>query len=130
MTWPDPEGMVKDALSAALIADGRVFMFIPENSPTFPLVTVQRVGGGAPGETPVDYALIQIDVWGRTRNKASATTVLGQVLEQVTAWDDVRSSTGRILGGTIQSVVSMDDPVEGRPRYVVTVEVAVIGLDS
>lgn len=122
---PDVEGAVRDALRAdddvTALVDERVFFGVPSN-PTWPLITVQRVGGGDdPGEAPIDLALVQIDCWGAERNKAQAWAVAAAVR----AWaQSVRRATAlteevTAYAVTVESVLWAPDPTD-RPRYSIT----------
>ena len=125
VTLPDVEGGIRDALRADTgmdaLVDGRVFFGVPENA-TWPLVTVQRVGGGDdPGEAPIDLALVQIDCWGAMRNKSQAWAAAAAVR----SWaQSVRRATAlntevTAYSVTVESVLWAPDPAD-RPRYSVT----------
>lgn len=67
--FPDIEAMVGAALRAEGVCGRRVYSSIPAN-PTYPLVTVARLGGVPPDRRRLDRARIQVDVYGN--NKAEA----------------------------------------------------------
>ena len=128
VTLPDVEGGVRDALRADTavdaLVDGRVFFGVPENA-TWPLVTVQRVGGGDdPGEAPIDLALVQIDCWGAMRNKSQAWAVAAAVRSWAQSVRRATALTEEVVayGVTVQSVLWAPDPAD-RPRYVITAAV-------
>lgn len=117
---PDLERVVIDHLIAASVAGGRVHGSLGD-TPTFPAVTVKRVGG--PREWPgrIDRARIQIDCWGTTKEDA---------------WDTVEAATTAIdtlpgihTGGGVTHVTEtlgptwLEDPETQRPRYVFEVSV-------
>lgn len=137
-TWPDPEGIVRDALKldsgVTAIAGNRVFFGIPRRAveATFPLVTVARVGGGADrSEVPLDVALVQIDCWGSLNTagdglKASCTALVNAVRSSLEAMGTVARIAGVELGVNVESVLWLPDPENARPRYSITAEVAAI----
>lgn len=71
-TFADAEGAARSwARALPSLVAGRVFFGMPER-PVFPLVLVQRVGSGrGGGDTPIDNALIQFDIYG-TDHRAKA----------------------------------------------------------
>lgn len=129
--WPDIEGGLRDYLRAhgdVVAAVGtRIFFGVPD-TPTFPLVTVQRVGGGDDlSEAPIDQALVQFDVWGELDanghgKKADADTVRRAVRQ---ALHDIRGATALnastvAYGATVTDDRWLPDPNNDRPRYSVT----------
>lgn len=134
--FPDAEGAVKTFLRSrpevtTTAAGTRVFMDMP-TAPTFPLVTVQRVGGGVdPSEVPLDVALVDISCWGRL--DASGHAMWAELMVVV---NGVRSALSVINGRTELSadvdgfgvqeagLVRLIDPADGRPRYSLTTEVS------
>ena len=136
--WPDVEGGVRAYLRAdagvAALAGQRGYFGIPRQSATFPLWTVQRVGGGpiAGEEAPVDVALVQVDCWGRLGEQggskaeawALATAVMG-------AFSAIRSRTVLTTGtsaldATVQALLWAPDPDTDQPRYTMTVEIVAL----
>lgn len=137
--YPDVEGAVRALLRAntgvAALVSTRVFFGVPRNAEEvdYPLVTVSRVGGGqAPGPTPLDVALIQVDVWGKflasgPGDKAGATAVLNAVRSALDVTQSVTPLTGhQILGAESGTVIWLPDPDTDRPRYTLTAEVSAI----
>lgn len=129
-TWPDTEGALKTFLAAdtaiAAIVGSRVFFGMPTNvtDADFPMVTLQRVGGGeAAGDAPVDEALVQIDCWGAVRDKASAWTLCSAVRDRLTQRGDVALNGTVRAGLVVDSVIWLPDPDNARARYSVTAEV-------
>lgn len=136
-TWADVEGLVRTYLRADAGVTGlvgqRVFFGIPKEAKerTFPLVVVSRAGGGqAPGEAPLDVAIIQVDCWGsideRTGNgiKATATALVNTVRA---AFEAVGTDATAVLAGAnVESVLWLPDQDNDRPRYVLTAEVSSI----
>lgn len=137
---PDVEGGVRTFLRAnagvSAIVGTHVFFGVPRKATedTFPLVIVQRVGGGDdPSEVPIDVALVQIDCWGGIDDsgngkKAEAASLLNAVRNAFFAirGRTALSPTVDAAGITVQSVVWLPDPANDRPRYSVTAEVTAI----
>lgn len=137
---PDVEGALRIFLRAnagvAAIVGQRVFFGVPKNAveATFPLVTVQRVGGGDDeGEAPIDLALVQIDAWGGldasgNGKKSEAAALMSAIRNALFAIRarTALSSTVDAAGISVQSVVWLPDPDNDRPRYSVTAEVTAI----
>lgn len=134
--WPDVEGLVRDHLRAdadvtALVGQ-RVFFGIPKRSTdtTWPLVTVQRFGGGqAPGDAPVDVALVQIDCWGQigadgNGRKAACTALVNAVRSSLDSMGI--DATATLKGATVESVLWLPEVDNDRPRYSVTAVVTAI----
>lgn len=138
--FPDVEGGMRDylrghAVVSAIVAQ-RVWFGIPA-TPTWPLVTVQRVGGTDDlSEAPLDQALIQIDCWGRLYadtdkskqggDKAQCDTLRRAVRRAL--WE-IRGATALnaatvAFGATVQSDPFLPDPSNDRPRYVLTASIA------
>lgn len=138
--WPDPEGAIRTYLrgdaDVQAIAGMRVFFGVPRKADedTFPLVTVQRIGGGQDptSDAPLDLALLQIDCWGSIDDsgngrKAEATGLVNAVRS---ALDRIRERTSAgttdIFGVQVAGVTWLPDPADDRPRYSVTAEVIAI----
>lgn len=117
---PDLEAVAAAALRTAAIAglDTRVYSSVP-TSPTFPLITVQRIGGIPAVREYLDTANLQIDVWGGSKSEirdiaARARVVLLElagtlVTSPVRAWI---SAVEDVLGLSWQP-----DQLTGRDRY-------------
>lgn len=126
----DVEGAVRDHLRAQNISNlgTRVFFGVPDGSPTYPLATVQRVGGGDdPGEAPIDQALLQVDVWGRLdpaghTDKAQARAVADDVRAAFHAIRGATALTATVTayGAAVEADLWAPDPA-GRGRYSITV---------
>lgn len=65
--FPDAEAVVGTILRAA---GHRAYSSIPKKSPTYPLITYQRIGGTPVTRHTLDAADIQLDVWGNTKSEA------------------------------------------------------------
>lgn len=127
--WPDPEGAVRawlraDAPLDAIVAD-RIWFGVPKVDPVWPLVTVQRVGGGnAEGDAPIDEAQLQIDCWGElyangNANKAQAWQVAVAVRRALEVVNDTLIATGCRAAINVESIQWAPDPDDDRPRYIV-----------
>lgn len=139
---PDVEGGVKTYLRAfaplQTLIGQRVFLQVPGptngTEPTFPLVTVQRVGGGLDtGEAPIDQALLQVDVWGRLDTNghpmwAELMGVVNAVRSALTVpiGRTAASNSVDIFGAQESGLVRLVDQANGRPRYSLTVQVSAI----
>lgn len=133
-TWPDVEGAVRAWLRAdtgvQAVVDRRVFFGVPQDPARYPLVTIQRVGGGndPSADVPIDQAVLQVDVWGNPRRKDEAHRALAAVR---TALERIRGNTrldaGTVaFGADVESVAFFPDPADDRPRYTATVLVTAI----
>jgi hypothetical protein len=135
--WPDVEGGLRDYLrdqaDVAALVDRRVFFGIPDR-PTFPLVTVRRVGGtDDTSDAPLDRALVQIDCWGRLFNDTNPGKAAHGDLAQTSALRLAVRKALRLItsqtplnanvvayGAVVQSDPFLPDPDNDRPRYAVT----------
>lgn len=132
MTWPDIEGKVRTLLRAdpgvTALVGSRVFFGVPREPSAWPVVTVQRVGGGPDGsQVPADDALIQVDIFGRVDpsghgDKAQTWTVTAAIIGALEAQD--RGS----WACQVLSVLWLPDPTDDRPRYSLTVRVLAVGV--
>ena len=133
--WGDVEGGLRAWLRAdtglqALVVQ-RVFFGIPRQDPVFPLVVVARVGGSEllGEETPVDYALLQIECWGSLLENGGSKAQAFAVAQAVqVALSTIRQptllTTGvKALSATVQALLWAPDPDTDQPRYLLTVEV-------
>lgn len=137
---PDVEGALRAWLRSntpvAAIVDQRVFFGVPDKATTFPLLTVQRVGGSDDtGEAYIDQALIQIDCWGRLYADTDQTKKGGDKAGCDQLRRAVRQALLSIRGATAlntdvvayNALVISDpyspDPADGRPRYVITAQI-------
>lgn len=104
----------------------RVFFGVPD-AVTFPVITIQRVGGGPQsGEAPLDDALIQIDCWASGQNKAQAWAVAKAVIDVLESMTPQELDSGvYAYGASVDSVIFLPDPADGRARYSVTALVTV-----
>jgi hypothetical protein len=138
--FPDVEGALRTWLRAntavSTIVGQRVFFGVPEQATTFPIVTVQRVGGTDDvSDAYIDQALIQIDCWGRLYADTDASKKGGDKAGCDALRRAVRSALFAIRGATplnsqvvaYNAAVLSDpyspDPANNRPRYVITVQI-------
>lgn len=127
MSYPDIEGALRDHLRTAGVCAGRVYFGIPDSDPTYPLATVQRVGGGDDlSEAPIDLALMQITVWGRQdarlhTDKAEARAEANKVRDALYAIRRATALTASVIayGAAVESDLWAPDPSD-RGRYVIT----------
>lgn len=111
-TFADAEGAARSwARALPGFVAGRVFFGMPER-PVFPLALVQRVGSGrGGGDTPIDNALIQFDIFGADhRSKAQvgalAVYLQGQVESLV---------CGTLMGAAVALSASVESGPSWRP---------------
>lgn len=138
---PDVEGALRDWLRANTAITptfgNRTFFGVPKGATerSFPLITVQRIGGGGEaGQAPTDAALVQIDVWGNIDEKsgnglkAECTTAVNTVRAQLRSVDHRTALNASVDALSITEVgcVWSPDPDNDRPRYSVTAEVTAI----
>lgn len=133
VTFPDVEGGVRAFLRAntgvAALVGQRVFFGVPD-SPTWPLVTVQRVGGGDDlSEAPIDLALVQLDCWGRLYSDTNPDSTHGDKAQARAVANAVRAAVHEIrsdgtvyagcvlYGASVNSDLFVPDPDNDRPRY-------------
>lgn len=123
--FADVEGAVRTWLRTVPVVTAlvstRVWFAVPEDSPTYPLVALSRVGGSPQGpETPVDDARLQFDCFGRTKAEAAAVAyaVCGAVhtLRAGTALD---STAVALSGQVVLGPLFSPDPDDNSPRYIV-----------
>lgn len=136
---PDVEGATKTYLrtfpALQTLIGTRVFLQVPAPTagvePTFPLVTVQRVGGSLDlSEAPLDLAVLQIDVWGRLDVNghpmwAELMGVVNAVRSALTVpiGRTTASASVDVFGAQESGLVRLVDQANGRPRYALTVQV-------
>lgn len=129
----DIEGAIRTALRAdagvtAIVAQ-RVHFGVPKPA-TWPLVTVQRVGGGDdPSEAPIDLPLVQIDCWGYQDENGRGNKAQARALaDAVRAWcRSIRTATDldtitTVYGVNVDSDIWTPDATD-RPRYSITCSV-------
>lgn len=136
VVMPDVEAVVIQYLASVLVAPspvaGRVYDTIPP-SPTYPLVTVGRIGGRPPVPRWLDRALLDVDGWGDT--KGTARAACAEAWAALMDLDDgVGTEGGLLTFGSISCVVTAVGAVAGlqwlpddetdRPRYTSTVAVS------
>lgn len=132
---PDSEGAMRSYLRAHSGvqaqfggASARVFFAAPDTA-EYPLVTLGRIGGGRDRAANIDQALIQINVWGSPRDKASCWTATAAVLG---ALRDLDATPATVAGKGVlhsageSSYAWLPDPASERARYVITVPVTTV----
>jgi hypothetical protein len=137
-TFPDVEGAIRqylrdDQTLVDLLNGRRIFFAVPD-SPTWPLITVSRVGGGDLGDdSPLDVALISLDVWGdidaggrpRKIETTEVVNTMRSALQRIRGRTAVTADVD-LFGVNVVSTVYAPDPDNGRPHYAVTAEVTAI----
>lgn len=123
--FPDVEEGMRAYLRAnagiQAVVGGRVFFGVPKSSPTFPLITLSRVGGGDDAsEAPIDQAVVMFNCWGGSKIEAlRAANAIRRALRLIRGKTQV--ATGVFAhGAQVDGVVFSPDPADDRPRYVVT----------
>lgn len=121
LTFADAEALVSEELRDANIPDlaRRVYSSVPA-SPTYPLVTVQRLGGIPPERRYLDAAYLQVEAWGNSKSQAHDIAADARVilleLEDRQLPEAVCTAARDALGLTW-----MPDPETHRDRYVFAV---------
>ena len=127
--FPDSEAICAQVIREALDPVG-VYSSVPK-SPTFPLVTVKRLGGRPAEVHHLDNARIQIDVWGRSKSEArtladQARVALheaeGRIFEPGSGSDDVVAGLVTAVDDGL-GLTWLPDQATGRDRYFFTVQV-------
>lgn len=139
MIWPDTEGGLRDWLRTqtpltALLASVRaVWLGHPREAveADYPLVVLGRVGGGEPFGNlgPMENVTIQFDVWGALSGAKAgreacwdAAAKLAQLVSEIE--HPTLLKTGVVAsGGEVASMLWFPDPVDSRPRYVLTAQI-------
>ncbi len=126
-TFPDFEAIIAATLRAASITDlgVRVYSSIPTN-PTFPLVTVKRIGGSPRVRQYLDGANLQIDVWGGTKAQARDIAAACRTTIFLLEGTQVSSPVSAWISGVDDSLglTWLPDQETGRDRYLFSVLVA------
>lgn len=136
--FPDAEALVSSHIRNDLSVN--VYSSIPR-SPTWPLITVKRIGGTPAEKHHLDRAIIQIDIWGGasgddgTVNKGSihdlAQSARVSIHEmegsstQIGSGDDFHGYVTAVED--ISGLFWLPDPTTGRDRYTFTVAVFLHG---
>lgn len=130
--YVDIEGPLRDWLRTqpdllAFLGAPRVYIGIP-NGVTFPLVNLQRVGGGPDGsDTNVENPLIQVDCWGRTGSRPNAAALAALVASVFASQTRTPLPNGPVLLGARVTLGPLwrPDPANDAPRYQVDVQLTV-----
>lgn len=119
--FPDSEALAGAVLRDLL--DCGVYSSVPR-TPSYPLVTISRVGGIPVEYHRLDFASLQIDVWGTSKTEArdiaaEARAALfgmeGQSYSMADDWPDDAVVTG--VSDTL-GLTWLPDPETNRDRYV------------
>lgn len=118
---PDMEAVAAVTIRTAAISGlgTRVYSSIPTN-PTWPLVTVQRIGGIPAVREYLDTANLQVDVWGNSKSEARDIAARARVV--------LLSIAGTLVTTPVRAWISavedalglswQPDPITGRDRYI------------
>jgi hypothetical protein len=120
-TFPDAEALASKVLRDASITglSTRVYSSIP-NDPTWPLVTVKRIGGVPVERHRLDHPRIQIDVWGTSKSEALDIAQAARAALHAMEGQSYSSP----VTGTVTAVRDdlgltwSPDPVTNRDRYI------------
>lgn len=110
---------IRDHLRTELVDGstiGSVYAAGLPSSPTYPAVTIRRVGGAPVG--PVDAGLYQLDVWAPTAPTAAVAT--SAVLSWLESLGTVHLDDLSLVGAVTDSVIYLDDPNPDLHRYTIT----------
>lgn len=122
---PDMEAVAAVALRSASITGvgTRVYSSIPRD-PTYPLITVSRIGGIPAVREALDTANIQIDVWGGTKSEAHDIAARARVVLLTLAGTLITSPVRAWISAVEDSLglTWQPDAVTGRDRYIFGVE--------
>jgi hypothetical protein len=134
--WPDIEGALRTYLRAdpglATLISSRVYFAIPPDSAgKFPCIKITRVGGGQdPSQAPLDLALIQFDVYGKTSNeegggRGPTTLVLNALRKALSTIQGATALDDKVMAwdADVRAVFFSSLPADDRPRFIVTVSV-------
>lgn len=128
-TLPDVEGAVREYLRQnTRVTDlvGQRVLLGVDNPSGFPVVSIQRIGGGTQpdGEALLDYALLQLDVWGDVHGKAAAWDATAAVVVALRQDLSRYNAAGKALlhSGHPLSWPFQPDQSE-RARYIITATV-------
>lgn len=120
-TFTDCENEVRVWLRGlALTGVGtRVFFDVPDGTPTYPLITVARIGGGAQrGEAPLEDPRLSFQVWAKTKlEAANAALDLANALRE--AQSVLLLEHTYAYGFEDITILWLPDATSGLPRYVV-----------
>lgn len=123
---PDMEAVCAVTLRTAAISGlgTRVYSSIPRD-PTYPLITVSRIGGLPSVREYLDAANIQIDVWGGTKSEAHDIAARARVVLLTLAGTSVTTPVAAWISAVEDSLGLswQPDPLTGRDRYLFGVTV-------
>jgi hypothetical protein len=117
---PDVEKLVVNYLIAhADVPDSAwISTDIPPN-PIWPVVTVQRIGGGSSDDDYLDGAVLQIDVRGVLGEREAASDLMGKIRAAMAHRQIVGIHTLGVVTGSLErrGPQYLPDPDTGRPRF-------------
>jgi hypothetical protein len=128
LQYPDAELAVKTwaranaTLQTVFGTPARFTLGTPRNqSPTFPLSTLARVGGAPdPGDVALDRPAISFSVWGDNRGQAAqAAMVLVRAVSEVRCGTAAGASAVLLGADVTMGPLWSPDPDDDRARYIV-----------
>lgn len=118
--FPDAEAVVAEWLRGGNLdlVGARVYPSIPED-PTYPLITLARIGGVPAVRQYLDAANIQIDAWGGTKQQAHDIAAAARVRCQHLEGQSVITPVEAFISAVEDSLgmVWFPDELTGRERY-------------
>lgn len=118
---PDIEAVANKALRNANIAGigARWYSSVPK-TPTYPLGTVQRLGGEPPVRQYLDSAIIQIEVWGTSKSEARDIAARARIALLEIEGTSITDPVAAFVSGVEDSrgLTWQPDELTGRDRYV------------
>ncbi len=131
----DPEGdfrtWLRSLASVQAVVGGAVkprgWFQVPDDADEtdYPLVTVERIGGtDDTSDAAIDTPLFQVTVVGERRGKQVAASLAATIRSELRAlrWAPPTTWGASLhLGSNVESSAYLADPIDSRPRYVLTV---------
>src|SRR5262245_13011214 len=99
--FPDVEALVAYELRTQLPAN--VYSSIPRN-PTYPLITIKRIGGIPTDRIRLDSVSLQLDVWGNSKSEARDLADSARVKLHAMEGKVMTTAAGYPVNGTITGV--------------------------
>jgi hypothetical protein len=124
ITFADAQALAASVLRDAL--DCGVYSQLPK-APTYPVVTVKRIGGVPTERHALDRARLQVDVWGRNQTEAFDVAAQARVVLMGMAGQKYTTP----IAGFVSDVVDdlglfwLPDPETKRDRYIFGVGVTI-----
>lgn len=121
--FPDTEAIAIKALRDAGVCGGRVYSSVP-NTPTWPILVVQRLGGLPAVERRLDRARVQVDAWGTNKAEARDAAEAARLALHRAEGDAFPSLAGYVTGVEDElGLMFLPDQETKRDRYIFAVAV-------